>query len=162
MPSAERAVKHVCDSCTEHSQLVMPLHLNGYGNLFGGQLAKWIDILAGVVARRHCGMQVATAAIENLRFQGPATQNDLIVLQGRMTYAGTTSMEIRVDSHVEDENGVRRTINTAFVIMVALDKNGKPHPVPALVPETPEEVREFEAGARRREMRRTVFSEMYS
>lgn len=162
MQEDKRGTKYVRDSRTEHAQLVMPLHLNGYGNLFGGQLAKWIDILAGVVARRHCGMKVATAAIENLRFQGPATQNDLIVLRGRMTYVGTTSMEIRVDSHVEDENGSCRKINTAFVIMVAQGKDGKPHPVPTLIPETPEEIRDFQAGARRREMRSKIFDELYT
>lgn len=162
MHDTARAGKFVRDSRTEHTQLIMPLHLNGYGNLFGGQLAKWIDILAGVVARRHCGMKIATVAIENLRFEGPAVQNELIVLQGRMTHAGNTSMEIRVDSHVEDETGARRKINTAFVIMVALDEQGRPHPVPCLIPETPEEECDFRAGARRREVRRRIFDELYS
>ena len=66
------AGKYVSDSQTDQVQVVMPAHLNGYGSLFGGQLAHWIDMLASVVARRHCGMAATTAAIDNLHIQrGP-------------------------------------------------------------------------------------------
>lgn len=157
----ELAGKYVCDSLTEQVQLVMPPHLNGYGNLFGGRLAEWIDILAGIVARRHCGKAVTTAAIDNLRFLEPVRLGDLVVMRGRATYAGTTSMEIRVDSYVEDGDGVQKLINTAFVILVALDESGKPSPVPPLVPRTPEEEKNFQSGLHRRELRNRIYRELY-
>lgn len=153
--------KYVSESQTDQVQVVMPPHLNGYGNLFGGQLAKWIDMLAGVVARRHCGMAITTAAIDNLRFREPVRQNDMVVLRGRITHVGTTSMEVRVDSYAEDAAGARRLINTAFVIMVALDDKGRPSKVPALLAATPEEEREYQAGARRREMRHRIYKDLY-
>ena len=53
--------KRIEDSAAETIQLVLAQHLNGYDRLFGGQLAAWIDILAGVVARRHAGKNVTTA-----------------------------------------------------------------------------------------------------
>ena len=153
--------KYVADSQIEQVQVVMPQHLNGYGKLFGGQLAVWIDILAGTVARRHCGMAITTAAIDNLRFRGSVKQNEMVVMCGRMTHVGNTSMEIRVDSYVEDDNGDKRLINTAFVIEVALDEDGKPCPVPELLLRTPEEEKEFQDGAKRREMRLKLRDELY-
>lgn len=147
--------KYVSDSKTEQVFVIMPQHLNGYGSLFGGQLAMWIDTIAGVVATRHCRMKITTAAIDNLRFREPAGPGEVVVMQGKMTHTGVTSMEVRVDSYVESiRTGEHKLINTAFVIQVALDKNNKPRPVPPLIPRTPEETREFQAGEKRREMRR--------
>lgn len=50
--------KRVNDSITEQTYLLMSMHINGYGRLFGGILMQWIDELAGIVARRHCGYEV--------------------------------------------------------------------------------------------------------
>ena len=147
--------KYVCDSQTEQVYVIMPQHLNGYGSLFGGQLAMWIDTIASVVATRHCRMKITTAAMDNLRFREPAGPSDVVVMRGKMTYAGVTSMEVRVDSYVESvATGELKLINTAFVIMVALDENCNPHPVPPLLPQTPEEIREYDLGEKRREMRK--------
>lgn len=153
--------KYVSASQTEHVQLIMPQHLNGYGQLFGGQLAAWIDVLAGIVARRHCGCAITTAAIDNLRFLGPARQNELIVLKGRITHVGTTSMEVRVDSYVEDECGGQKLVNTAFVVLVALGESGKPCRVPGLILRTDRERSDFAAGAMRRQMRQNFQKELY-
>ena len=147
--------KFVCDSETEQVHVVMPQHLNGYGKLFGGQLASWIDVLAGVVASRHSRMKITTAAIDNLRFRESVGLSEMVVMRGRMTHTGVSSMEVRVDSYVENINtGEHKLINTAFVIEVALDKDDRPRPVPPLIPRTDEEKREFQAAEKRREMRR--------
>ncbi len=129
--------KYAADSYTEQVFLVMPQHLNGTGKLFGGQLASWIDTIAGVVALRHCNTAITTAAIDNLQFREGVDQNSLVVLKGKLIHTGTTSMEVRVDSYVEDiATGAQRCINTAFVIEVAVDANGRPTPVPPLIPVT--------------------------
>lgn len=147
--------KYVCDSEAEQVHVVMPQHLNGYGKLFGGQLAAWIDVIAGVVAVRHCRMQITTAAIDNLRFRESVGSSEIVVMRGRMVHTGVTSMEVKVDSFVEHlKTGELKLINTAFVIEVALDENNRPQPVPPLIPRTPEEIRDFEMGCKRREMRR--------
>lgn len=156
MDEEKPAGKYVSESYTEQVCLVMPQHLNGYGKLFGGQLAAWIDLIAGVVATRHCRMRITTAAIDNLRFREGADNSAVIVMRGRMTYTGRTSMEVRVDSYLEDiATGEHRLINTAFVTQVALDENGRPRPVPPLIPITEQEKEYFRAGEKRREMRKT-------
>ena len=60
-----RPSKSPSESLTEQQYLICPAHINHYGRLFGGQLLKWIDELAGIVAIRHCGATVTTAAIDN-------------------------------------------------------------------------------------------------
>ena len=70
-----------------------------------------------------------------------------------MTYVGNTSMEVRVDTYVEDKQGMRRPINRAYLTMVALDENDHPIQVPGLIIETEEQRGEWEAAQKRREMR---------
>ena len=105
--------KRVEESQTEQTHLLMPQHINGSGRLFGGQLLAWIDETAGIVGRRHSGRDVVTAAIDNLQFKAGAYRNEIIVLIGRVTYTGRTSMEVRVDTYVESPDGMRRPINRA-------------------------------------------------
>lgn len=149
-----REKKTVSESMTQQQYLVRPTHINHYGRLFGGQLLYWIDELAGIVAIRHSGATVTTAAIDNLQFQAPAYEGDMIVLQGQVTYVGRSSMEVRVDTYTETPEGVRQMINRAYIDMVAIDSDGTPKEVPELIPETAEEKQEFEAAAKRKALRK--------
>ena len=153
--------KKVKESISEQVFVIRTQFINGYGRLFGGQLMQWIDELAGVVCRRHCGMTVTTASIDNLNFQEPAYLNDMIVLIGKLTYVGLTSMEVRVDTFIEDEYGTRKSINRAYVVMVAIDQDGKAVEVPGLDIETEEEQAEWKSGEKRYELRKIRRKEGY-
>ena len=146
--------KQVSDSKTTQIQILMPEHINGYNRLFGGKLVEWIDVVAAVTARRHSGCNVTTACIDNLQFQSGAYVNSTIVIEGQLTWVGRTSLEVRVDTYVEDLNGKKAHINRAYLIMVALDEKEAPTQVPALICESEEEKAEFEAGAKRALLRR--------
>lgn len=149
-------IKRIADSYTEQVYVIRSSQINGYGRLFGGQLMQWIDETAGVVGRRHCEGTVTTAAIDTLNFKGPAYQNDMLVLVGRITYIGRSSMEIRIDTYIEAPNGIRRSINRAYVVMVAIDENGVPVPVPRLEYDTLSvaEKAEWANGKKRYELRK--------
>ena len=149
-----REIKKVSDSFTEQQYLICPAHINHYGRLFGGQLLKWIDELAGIVAIRHCGATVTTAAIDNLQFQAPAYTGDMIVLQGMVTYVGRTSMEVRVDTFREALDGTREMINRAYIDMVCINCKGEPTEVPELLLETEDQKQEYEAAKKRKQMRK--------
>ena len=149
-----RATKKVSDSLTEQQYLICPAHINHYGRLFGGQLLKWIDELAGIVAIRHCGSTVTTAAIDNLQFQAPAYTGDMIVLRGFVTYVGRTSMEVRVDTYRESLDGKREMINRAYIDMVAINCKGQPEEVPQLLLENEEQRQEYEAAQKRKLLRK--------
>lgn len=146
--------KRVSESRIEQVYQVRPEHLNGAGRLFGGKLMEWIDELAGLVGIRHAQQDVITASVDNLKFIRGAYLKDLIVLIGRVTYVGTTSMEVRVDTYIESMDGIRKPINRAYLTLVAIDGDGKPTQVPGLVVETESEKAEWEAGIKRREMRK--------
>ena len=145
------------ESCPEQIQILMPEHINGYKRLFGGKLMEWIDVVAAVCARRHAQCNVTTAAVDHLVFQSAAYVNSTIVLKGRVTYVGKTSMEVRVDTFVESLNGEQRRINRAYLIMVALAVIERPTQVPGLICETEEEKAEWEAGKQRREIRLLLY-----
>ena len=132
----------------------MPMHMNGTQRLFGGRLMEWIDVVAGVVARRHSQCNVITAAIDNLQFKDGAFLNETLVLVGKLTYVGRTSMEVRVDTYVEEFSGMRRSINRAYLVMVALDEQEKPTKVPELIIETESERAEWEGAIKRNELRK--------
>ena len=149
-----RTVKKVSDSLTEQQYFVRPTHINHYGRLFGGELLKWIDELAGIVAMRHSGETVTTASVDNLQFQAPAYTGDMVVLQGSVTYVGRSSMEIRVDTYREALDGTREMINRAYVDMVAINCKGQAVEVPDLLIETEEQKKEYEAAARRKALRK--------
>ncbi len=141
------------ETYTEQVHLINQSDLNGSKRLFGGTLLSWIDIVAGIVARRHAEMNVTTVAIDDLHFIAPAYANDLVVLCGKVTYVGRTSIEVRVDSYVERVDGTRKLINKAHLVMVALDENETPYEVPRLEPETIEEKEEMAAGEKRKKLR---------
>ncbi len=151
----------VSASRAEHTQILLAEHLNGSGRLFGGRLMEWIDITAGVAARRHSGCNVTTASIDTLHFKSPAFVNDTVVLLATVTYVGRTSMEVRVDTFVEALSGERRVINTAYLVLVALDEDGKPTPVPPLICQTDEDRMEYEAAKRRSALRKERRKEEY-
>lgn len=146
--------KHVYESQTEQIQIIMPEHINGAKRLFGGRLMEWIDVVAAVTARRHAGRDVTTASVDQLVFEAPARVNDTVCLCGRITHVGRTSMEVRVDTFVEGLDGSRIRVNRAYLVLVALDGEGNPCPVPGLIRDTEEDVREWDAGNRRRALRR--------
>lgn len=146
--------KRVEDSMVEQTHLLMNYDINGAGRLFGGKLLQWIDETAGIVAKRHSGRNMTTVAIDNLQFKAGAYLNDTVVIIGRLTYVGRTSMEIRVDSYVEGFDGVRKPINRAYLTLVALDENDNPVEVPRLVLETEAQKAEWEGAKKRLEYRK--------
>ncbi len=154
-------LRTVDDSKTEQVQILTQGTLNGYKRLFGGQLMEWIDVVAGVVARRHSGMNVTTAVVDTLQFMSPAYANDVVVIKGYVTYTGNTSMEVCVKTYVENLDGSKHEINTAYVVMVALDENERPTKVPPLLVQTEEEQKEWDAAVRRSNLRKMRRKEQF-
>lgn len=149
-------------SRTEQVHVVSPGELNGSYRLFGGALLQRIDEVAAVVAQRHCqSYSVTTAAIDNLNFKSGAYAGDLLVLIGYVTYTGNTSLEVRIDTYVENRQRVRRPINRAFFVMVAMDENDKPTKVPPLIVETISQQAEWEAALLRKKNRQERRKEGY-
>lgn len=139
-------------SRAELTKVVMPHMQNVLGNLFGGELMAMMDQAAAVAAIRHAGGPVVTAVIDRLEFREPIPIGALVTCTATVDYVGSSSMDITVEVYSEKvSTGERRHTNTAHVIFVAIDPDGKPMRVPRLVAETPEEQARYEAAKKHRE-----------
>lgn len=125
--------KSVSDSYTEQVQILTPSNMNGFGRLFGGQLMEWIDIVAAVTAKRHSQHNVTTVLVDKLEFKSSAHVNDTLVITGKIESVGTSSMKIAVNAYIEYLSGERKLISCARLVMVALDENNRPAPVPRIL-----------------------------
>jgi len=142
------------ESQVEMTELVLPNDTNLLGNLLGGRLMHWIDIAGAMAASRHSGRIVATVALDNLDFRHPARMGELVILKAKLTWVGRTSMEVGVNVYAENiKSGKTILTNKAYITFVALDEEGKPTPVPPLLPETEEEKFNFQQGELRRQKR---------
>ncbi|WP_130812086.1 acyl-CoA thioesterase [Olsenella sp. Marseille-P4559] len=159
--SFPRGNKSVSDSLAESMRIVRYEDINGNNRLFGGRLMEWIDEAAGVAARKHCGRDITTACVDQLTFKNPVLLNDVVAIVARVTHVGRTSMEVRVDSYVEDVvTGERRLINEAYLTEVCVDSMGNPTPIEyGLAFETDEERRENEDALKRIVNRKTRAAE---
>ena len=146
--------KKVSDSLVETVHIVRPNHLNGANRLFGGILMQWIDEVAALVAKRHSQMNVTTASVDNLQFLHGAFQRDVIVIIGRVTHVGHTSMEVKVETYVENTDGERALINRAFLTLIGLGPDNRPTTLPRLILESEEDRKEWERAEIRRSLRR--------
>lgn len=136
------------------TELVLPNDTNTFGNLMGGRLMYWMDIASALAAMKHCGAPVVTASVDNISFENPIKLGNVVHIEARVSRAFTTSMEVHMKVWGEDAlHQYKYKSNEAYFTFVSLDPNGKPRPVPALVPETEEEKKLFEGALRRRQIR---------
>ena len=92
--------------------------------------------------------------MDKIDFKVPVGVGELVTLEAQVNHAGHTSMEVGVEVYSEDLNtGERRHANSCLVNFVALDKKGRPMPVPTLVTETPQEKERFAQARERRKQR---------
>ncbi len=116
-------------------------------------MMAWIDIVGAVAARRYARCAVTTVCVDNLTFISPAYLNDTMVQEACVVWTGRTSMEVRVDSFVEQLDGTRRMVNRAYAVFVAIDEEERPVPVPPFTPENEAEQAEYDAARERRKKR---------
>lgn len=149
-----RLLRTVKESQHETSEIMMPGHANNLGHVFGGVVLAMMDKTAAVAAIRHARASCVTASIDRVDFREPIHLGDLVVLKASVNFVGRTSMEIGVRVEAEDlQTGRRRHTNSCYLTFVAVDRNGRPLEVPELKPETPDEMRRFQAAGERRRRR---------
>jgi len=136
------------------SQLMHPEHANLLGNVHGGWIMKLVDEAGALACMRHAQKKVVTVAIDSMTFRQPIKIGDLIVLNAEVTYTGRTSMEAEVQVLAENPvTGEQTHTNTAYLVYVALDDEGKPTAVPPLLLETEDEKRKADNAKERQERR---------
>ncbi len=135
-------------------QQMLPTDANSYGDVHGGAIMKLVDTAAGLAAMRHSRSRAVTVAVDSMSFRAPVHVGDLVHVRGRLTWVGTSSMEVEVT--VEAEKVIEGTIahtSTAYLVFVALDDEGNPHHVPPLLIESEADQAKWKAAERRRQIR---------
>lgn len=114
-------------------EMVFPDQTNHYGTLFGGHALRLMDMAAFVTASRHARKIMVTASSKQVDFRAPVQQGQLAELRGRVVSTGRTSVTVEVDLFSEDlVSGERRLCAKGAFVLVAVDENLKPIPVPSL------------------------------
>jgi uncharacterized protein (TIGR00369 family) len=136
------------------AQLMQPEHANNLGNVHGGWIMKLVDEAGALACMRHAQRRVVTVAIDQMVFRQPIRIGDLVTLNAEVTYAGKTSMEAEVQVTAENPvTGEKTHTNTAYLVYVALDRDGQPAPVPALIAETDDEKKRMQQAYARQKHR---------
>jgi len=146
--------KAVRESISEYSELALPNDANGLGAVLGGKVMHLVDLAAAMAAMRHARRPVVTASVDSLHFLHPVHVGELIVLRSSVNRVFRTSMEVGV--YVTTENlmtGKRLHTCSAYLTFVAIDRDGKSVAIPAVIPESAEEMRRYEDAGERREYR---------
>jgi len=145
--------KKASETLAVTTKVILPNDTNTLGNLFGGQLMAWMDMIASVSAHRHSRRVVVTASVNNVSFNSPINHASIVTLEAKVSRAFNSSMEVFVDVYVEDnDTGKRIRSNEAIFTFVAVDQNGGPIQVPELIPETEEETERFNGALRRKQL----------
>jgi acyl-CoA hydrolase len=110
----------------EHYKLILPEHLNHHGNLFGGNMLKWIDEFAYITANQELpGNTFLTIALDNVVFRKAVSLGEIIRFVITRSHLGETSVQYNVKAY-----GTRRhkqTDETLFetkITFVAVDVYG--------------------------------------
>lgn len=143
------------DSFVVKTSIVLPPDTNNHGTLFGGKLMAYIDDIASIASMRHSRSGTVTASTDSVDFLHPIYEGNAVCLEAFVTYTGRSSMEVFVKVIAEDLlTGERNVCALSFLTMVAIDENGKPTPVPQVVPETEVEKGLYNTAAQRAENRK--------
>lgn len=151
---AKGAAKPVSASRSEMVEAVLPNDANVVGYILGGRVMHLIDIAAALAAHRHSNSMVVTASVDYLDFRNPIRVGEWIVLKSSVNRVFRSSMEVGVKVFSENVlTGERKHTSSAYLTFVAIDAEGRPHSVPALILETAEDRRRYRQAAGRRKIR---------
>lgn len=141
------------ESCATSTHIVLPDDTNTLGNLMGGRLMYWMDVISAVAAHRHCGRVVVTASVNNISFNQPAGLGDFVTVEAKVSRAFGSSMEVFIEVWAEDHKTVSKSkCNEAIFTFVAVDQMGNPIDVPELIPESDVEKQRYDGALRRRQL----------
>ena len=111
--------------------LAMPADANAAGDIFGGWVMAQMDLACGIRAAERAKGRVVTAAVREMAFAKAMKIGDTLCVYIDITKVGRTSMTLRVEAWAQRYlSDVMERVTHADFIMVALDGEGKPKPVP--------------------------------
>lgn len=111
--------------------LAMPGDANAAGDIFGGWVMAQMDLACGIRAAERAHGRVVTAAVREMAFALPVKIGDTLCIYTHVQRVGRTSITLRVEAWAQRYlTPLMEKVTDATFVMVALDRDGKPTPVP--------------------------------
>lgn len=119
--------------------LAEPNTVNFGGKVHGGTVMKWIDEAGYACATSWSNRYCVTVYVGGIRFHRPIMIGDLVEVEAKIAFTGSTSMNISVEVRSGDMKGGEMAKTTeCLIVFVSVDSHGRPMPAPAWTPDTPE------------------------
>jgi acyl-CoA thioesterase YciA len=111
--------------------LAMPGDANAAGDIFGGWVMAQMDLSCGIRAAERARGRVVTAAVKEMAFALPVKIGDTLCIYTDIVKVGRTSITLNVEVWAQRYLSDRMDkVTDAVFVMVALDGEGSPKPVP--------------------------------
>ncbi|MAW89294.1 MAG: acyl-CoA thioesterase [Phyllobacteriaceae bacterium] len=111
--------------------LAMPADANAAGDIFGGWVMAQMDLACGIRAAERARGRVVTAAVKEMSFAKPMKVGDTLAIHIDIVKVGRTSMVLAVEAWAQRYlSDIMERVTHADFIMVALDAEGRPTPIP--------------------------------
>lgn len=111
--------------------LAMPGDANAAGDIFGGWVMAQMDLASGIRAAERARGRVVTAAVREMAFELPVKIGDTLSIYTDIARVGRTSITLSVEAWAQRYlSTTLEKVTAATFVMVALDKDGHPSPVP--------------------------------
>lgn len=134
--------------------LMMPQHANHFGNVHGGIIMKLADEAAAIAAMRHAQKPCVTVAMDSMTFRQPVHIGEIVTCTASITYTHRSSMEVSVEVNAEEPMSGKHThTNSAHLVFVALDADGRPSTVPEVLLQSDEERAAYAQAEKRQRLR---------
>ena len=110
----------------------MPSDANFNGDIFGGWIMAQVDMAGSVLPVRIAKGRVTTVAVNQFIFKQPVSIGDLLSFYSTVERVGNTSVTVRVEVYAERNPSDIQVVKVteANLTYVAIDKEGKPRPLP--------------------------------
>ncbi|KAI8992248.1 HotDog domain-containing protein [Pilobolus umbonatus] len=149
------------------TEIITHAQCNIKGFAFAGTILAWIDIAAGIAAKKHANAPAVTRSVDDVAFLHPVKVGDIVTVQASVNKSWKTSMEVGVKVEAESPLAHEKFfVAHAYLTFVALN----PRPtksylsrftdyqitVPDLIPVTPMEEKRYKMAETRRHARLTT------
>ncbi|MET4590648.1 hotdog domain-containing protein [Arthrobacter sp. 754] len=105
-----------------------------------GRVLEWIDRAGYACASAWSASYCVTAYVGNVRYDGYIGPGDVVEVDARVIHTGNSSIHVLVSVHARalHEADYTRAMH-CILVLVAVDKQGKPHPVRRWEQTTPDD-----------------------
>lgn len=116
----------------QHFRLVMPEHMNHFGDLYGGNMLKWVDEIAWIAASRdYPGRRFVTIAMDRVEFHRPVCLGTILRFEVTPGPVGNTSIQYHVDVFAEHVSADPNDhVFTTAITFVHIDEAGHKKALP--------------------------------